>query len=155
MLSLILIGLVYQSNEQDILYQVTLKVEDVPAVLVSANEIDFPDYSVMEYVAVPIEYVEEEIYLILDIESWEDYDTFQVRFSSKEGEVVATYDSDGNLLHVNEHLKRYAQPVTVHNAIAKEYPSWSITKDRYTMVKYRDAKKGGVTESFLKTMARK
>lgn len=140
-LSAIVIGLAFQSNAQDRLYQAKLKVEDMPEVVVSAIAIDFPDYTVIEYVAVPIEYVEEEIYLNPDIDSWNDYDTFQVRFSGKGGEVVATYDSDGNVVHLTEHLKDTALPIAVRNAIAKEYPNWIISKDRYNMVRYKDGKK--------------
>lgn len=59
----------------------------------------------------------------------------------KEGDTTekfeAIYDKDGNLLSSMEHLKDIELPAEVRNAVAKEYPGWTIEKDTYKMNHYK------------------
>jgi len=139
-LSAIFIGLAFQSNAQDMLYRAKLKVEEVPEVVVTAVEEDFPDYSIVEYDAIPIEYVEGDIYFNPNINSIADYDTFQMVLKQNGNEMTATYDSDGNLLNTTEHLKNTVLPIAVSRSVAKAYPGWSFAKDSYDMVQFKGKK---------------
>ncbi|MBD0776829.1 hypothetical protein HPE56_03395 [Maribacter sp. ANRC-HE7] len=139
--SAVLLGLSFQSYAQKVIYQAKLKAENVPKVLVSAVEEDFPEYSIVEYDAIPIEYIDEEVYLNPDINSLSDYDTFEITLTGKKGELLATYDSNGNLLQITEKLKDITPPLAVRKAIAKEFPEWSLVKDHYSLVRYTNSKK--------------
>ncbi|MBO0592671.1 hypothetical protein I2486_14800 [Cellulophaga sp. E16_2] len=139
-LSVVLLGFAFQSYAQDMLYRAKIKVEDVPEIVVAAIDEDFPDYAILEYEAVPVEYVEGDVYFNPNIESLEDYDTFQVILKGNGNEMTATYDSEGNLLNITEHLKDLALPIAVRHSLAKAYPGWSYAKDTYTMVQYKNSK---------------
>lgn len=139
-LSLALFGVALQSQAQDMLFQEKIKAESIPDVVVTAIEKDFPDYTVMEYDAVPIEYVDDEVYFNPDAKSLEDYDTYQISMKSNEGELTATYDREGNLLNTTEHLKDTLLPMSVRKAVAKAYPGWEFVKDSYNMMDYKGGK---------------
>jgi len=139
-LSAILMGLAFQSNAQDLLFRARLEVEEVPELVVSAVEEDFPDYAIIEYNALPVEYVEGDVFINPNIDSYADYDTFQIIMKEKGKELTATYDRDGNLLKTTEHFKNVALPYAVSKSIAKEYPNWKFEKDSYDMVQLGNGK---------------
>ena len=139
-LSAIFMGLTYQSNAQDMLFRAKLEVEDVPEVIVTALETDFPEYAVIEYNAIPVEYVEGDVYINPNIDSNADYDTFQIVMKAKGKEMTATYDRDGNLIKTTKHLKNIALPYAVSKSIAKKYPDWKFEKDSYDMVQFGNEK---------------
>ena len=139
-LSLALFGVALQSQAQDMLFQEKIKAENIPDVVVSAIKKDFPDYSVIEYDAVPIEYVSGDVYFNPNIDSWDDYDTYQVVMKSNEGELRASYNREGNLLNTSEHLKDASLPMSVRKSVAKAYPGWEFKKDTYNMMDYHGGK---------------
>ncbi|WP_158976571.1 hypothetical protein [Cellulophaga sp. L1A9] len=139
-LSIVLVGFAFQTYAQDMLYRAKIKVEEVPELVVSAVEEDFPDFLIVEYLALPLEYVEGDVYINPNIDSNADYDTFQIVLKEHGKELTATYDSDGNLIKTTEHLKNVALPYAVSKAIAKEYPEWKFEKDSYDMVQLGNSK---------------
>lgn len=133
-LSAVLMGLAFQSNAQDLLFRAKLEVEEVPELVVTALEEDFPDFTIIEYSALPVEYVEGDVYINPNIDSNADYDTFQVDIEAKGKQVTATYDRNGELIKITEHFKNVPLPYAVSKSIAKEYPNWKLVKDSYDMV---------------------
>ena len=133
-LSAVLIGLAFQSNAQDMLFRAKLQVKEVPELVVTALEEDFPNYSIIEYNAIPVEYVEGDVYINPNIDSNADYDTFQIVMKEKGKELTATYDRNGELIKITEHFKNVPLPYSVSKSIAKEYPNWKFEKDSYDMV---------------------
>ena len=87
------------------------------------------------------------IFIKLDrnIDSDEDYDTYQVILKGKNGKIVSTYNKEGNLLSSVEHLKNIEPAVEVRDAMAKAFPGWIITKDHYKMTHYSGKQKRNVT----------
>ena len=76
--SLVLLGLGAQAFAQDILYSEKIKKEDVPAAIIEAVEEDYPGFTIEEMAAIPVEYVENDVYINRDINSIDDYDTFDI-----------------------------------------------------------------------------
>jgi len=119
--SLVLLGLSAQGFAQDVIYSEKIKKEDVPAAIIESVAQDYPDFTIEEMAAIPVEYVESDVYVNRDIKSIDDYDTFEITLEGKGKEFTATYDRSGNLISTNEHLKNIAPPAAVRSAIAKAY----------------------------------
>lgn len=140
-MGLFLVGFVLQSFAQDVLFDVKLKKEEVPNVIIESVEEDFPDFIVEEYRPVPLEFIGEDVIVNRNINSNDDYDTYQITFKGKGERLVATYNKDGKLLSTVENGKNIAPPISVDNAVEKAYPEWIITKDNYKIVHYTGSKK--------------
>ena len=138
--SLVLLGLGAQAFAQDVIYSEKIKAEDLPSAIIEAVQEDYPDFAIEEVEAIPVEYVEDDVYINRDINSMDDYDTFDVTLEGKGKELTATYDRSGNLISTNEHLKNVAPPAAVRSAVAKAYPGWVIKKDVYNMSSYEGGK---------------
>lgn len=140
-LSLVMLGLGVQAFAQDVLYEAKIKKEEVPTVIIEAVETDYPDFIMEDFAAIPVEYVESDIFVNRNISSIDDYDTFKIDLSGKGEQFTATYDRSGNLLSTIEHEKNIAPPAAVRLTIAKAYPGWTLAKDTYNMTHYTGAKK--------------
>lgn len=64
---------------------------------------------------------------------------FEATFRSGLGSIVASYDSDGKILTAKERFKNITLPKRLQIAIVKQYPNWSIVKNRYTL-RYTEGK---------------
>jgi len=137
-LGLLLIGLAMQSYGQNVLFQAKIKKEKVPAVIIESIDYKFKDFEAIEFIAIPIEFIEEDVFINNDIVTDEDYDTYQVTLKGKNSRIVAIYNKDGDLLSTVEHLKNIAPALEVRNSIAKAFPGWAITKDSYKMIHFSD-----------------
>lgn len=140
-LGLCLIGFAMQSHGQDILFQAKIKKEKVPTVIIEAVDYEFGDFEIIEFYAIPIEFIEEDVYINRNIESDEDYDTYQVTLKGKNSKMVATYNKEGKLLSTVEHLKNVAPNIEVKKAVLRDFSGWTITKDHYKMTHFGDKKK--------------
>ena len=81
--SLVLLGLSAQAFAQDVIYSEKIKKEDVPAAIIESVEQDYPDFTIEEMAAIPVEYVESDVYVNRDIKSIDDYDTFEITLEGK------------------------------------------------------------------------
>ncbi|WP_431160761.1 hypothetical protein [Flagellimonas beolgyonensis] len=140
-ISAVLLSLGAQAFAQDVLYQATIKKEEVPTVVIAAVERDYPDYVMEDFYALPLEYVDTDVYVDRNINSVADYDTFEIALSGKGEAFTATYDSSGKLLSTMQHGKNVTPPAAVRTAVAKAYPGWSLAKDTYNMTHYTGGKK--------------
>ncbi|MGO3184370.1 MAG: hypothetical protein ACTIJ9_16200 [Aequorivita sp.] len=122
-----------------VIYSATIEKEQVPEVILEAVETDFPDYIVEEYDAVPIDYVEDDVYVNKNVDL-DDMNSYQMEISSKGRRLVANYDADGNLMSTIENLKDVAPSFAMRESIESEYPGWTISKDSYHMSKYGKGK---------------
>lgn len=128
-----------QSFAQEVIYTATLKKEQVPPVVLKAIEVDFPDYIVDAYDAVP------EGYDLVNVEEAAKFDSenlsnYQITISSKDQNMVAYYDEDGNLLSTVEYLKNIEPPVEITRSLASTYPGWKLSKTSFHMAKYQHGK---------------
>jgi hypothetical protein len=142
-LGLFLIGFMVQSYAQqnDVLFKAKLNKEEMPVAIVENVSQDFPDLVVEEFDAVPLEFVEDDVIIDRSIESNNDYDTYQVILKGKNESLVATYNKDGKLISTVEHGKNVELPISVENAVEKDFPRWVITEDHYKMIHYKNKTK--------------
>jgi len=138
---LLLVGFVFQSYAQDVLFEAKLKKEEVPSVIIENIEEDYPDFIVDEYTAVPLEFIENDVIVDRNINSNDDYSTYQVTLKGKGEILVATYNKNGELLSTVEHGKNVELPKAVAHTLAITYPGWNLIKDNYKMVHYKGLNK--------------
>jgi hypothetical protein len=72
----------------------------------------------------------------------EDYEYYNVSFYIPNGQIVASYDKDGNLTETIEKFVNIDPPESVLNTVRKRYPGWLIYKDVYKVRYHKD--KGSV-----------
>lgn len=99
-------------------------------------------------VPLPVKRLEREVaeFDLKSSEFYEDeYDTYFISFYIPEGEILAAYDKDGNLLRTAEKYKNVKLPSMVATAIANKYPGWAIAKDAYLVSFYENK---GVTKVY-------
>lgn len=99
-------------------------------------------------VAQPVAMLERQAaaYDIKTAEFYEDqYDNYFVSFYIPDGQILAAYDKEGNLLRTAEKFKDVALPAEARKAVAKRFPQWTISKDVY-LVSYHE--KHGVTKRY-------
>jgi len=72
----------------------------------------------------------------------EEYDFYNVSFYIPNGQIVASYDKDGNLIETIEKFVNIDPPESVLYAVRKRYPGWLIYKDVYKVRYHKD--KGSV-----------
>ncbi|MGB5356904.1 MAG: hypothetical protein WBN11_09430 [Eudoraea sp.] len=58
---------------------------------------------------------------------------YNVSFTQKDGQVLATYDKDGRILKTFEKYKDIVSPWPVRKSIYKAYPGWSVEGNRYVV----------------------
>lgn len=140
-LGLFFIGLGIQSYGQDVIFKEKIKKEEMPAAIIEEIATDFGDLEVVEFYALPIEFIEEEVYVNEDFDNNEDYDTYQVILKGKQGRINATFNKKGQLLSTVEHLKNVAPNIAVRRSIADNFSGWTITKDHYKMTHFSNEQK--------------
>ena len=62
---------------------------------------------------------------------------YTVTFKRKQGNITATYNSDGELISTNEHYKNIALPLDVRIKLAKKYPQWEFGNNHLN-IKYNN-----------------
>ncbi|MCG2461238.1 hypothetical protein K8352_10800 [Flavobacteriaceae bacterium F89] len=135
-LGLLFMGMALPSYAQDVLYEAKLKKEDVPTVVVDAVERDYPGLTVDEYTAVPVEYVENDVFLNKNLLKNRDYETYEISLVGNGENLDATYNKRGKRVSVTERLINVAPPMEVRETLAKTYPGWTIKEDSYKMTSY-------------------
>lgn len=99
-------------------------------------------------VALPVKRLQREVaaFDLKNSDFYEDeYDSYFISFYIPEGEILAAYDKDGNLLRTAEKYKNVKLPPSVASTVAQKYPGWGIAKDIY-LVSYYESK--GVTKMY-------
>ncbi|HLV37924.1 hypothetical protein [Xanthomarina sp.] len=74
---------------------------------------------------------------------FEAYEVIFKDVSTNGGQIVITYNNDGQILKSVERYNDVVLPAAVRNAVYKEYPGWMIDSDKYLVTYYHkeDAKK--------------
>jgi hypothetical protein len=139
-LGLLTLGFAMHSYGQDMVFKVKIKKETVPTTIIESIDNDYGDLEIIEFYALPIEFIEEDVYIDDNIKSEEDYETFQVKFKGEQGSLVVTYNKEGEELSTVEHLKNVAPNSDVREAVAKSFPGWTIGKDYYKMIHFANKK---------------
>jgi hypothetical protein len=105
--------------------------------------------------ALPVGYLQKQVaqYDLKESEFYtDDYDSYKVTFYIPDGQIVAAYDKDGNVLRTIEKYKDIALPKPVLDAIAKQYPKWSVYKDVYGITYHQNT---GAKKTYKVTLLNK
>ncbi|SNR72090.1 hypothetical protein SAMN06265371_1105 [Lutibacter agarilyticus] len=130
-IGLIIIGFAIQAQAQ---------VEELSEVVVSASNYKYLTKVGLENASVLVSELEEKV-ANFDLKSAdfysEDNDSYVVSFFIPQGKVLASYDSDGNIIRTVERFNNVKLPREVIESVAKQYPNWTFAKDTY-LVNYYD-----------------
>ena len=94
-----------------------------------------------ENVAIPVEKLQLKVsdFNVKELDIYSDeHDLYDVYFIIPEGNILASYDKDNNLLRTIERYKNTNMPSAVLNAVARRFPKWSISKNIY-LVNYHES----------------
>ena len=122
--SAIALGLGQQAFAQDVLPEVILQATRYKYL----NAVDHKD------IAQPVKMLERRAaeYNIKTSDYYEeDFDTYFISFFIPEGQILAAYDKDGNLLSTVERFKNVYLPEQVRLSISNRFPNWKFSNDFY------------------------
>ena len=137
-IGLLILGVTFQSFAQ-----IKIKTEELSEVVISATNYKYLTKVGLENASVPVALLEEKV-AKFDLKNSEfyqdDYDIYEISFYIPEGNILAAYDRDGNILRTVERFKNVKLPDAVINSVSKTYPNWSFAKDTY-LVNYHESGK--------------
>lgn len=94
-------------------------------------------------VAIPVEKIHLKVsdFNVKELDIYADeYDLYEVYFVIPEGKILASYDSESNLLRTIERYKDIDLPLSVLESVNKRFPNWLISKNAY-VVNYHNSGK--------------
>jgi len=138
LIGFLIMGLIFQGMSQDVLFKAKLKKDAVPKLVTDAIERDFPDFTIRDISAIPIEFesVADEV-IINRVDESGDYNTYEIKIRGKGRMIDVTYDKEGNLLSSYEYLDDIPLPKEITKKLAIVFPGWAITKSNYKLVNYK------------------
>ncbi|WP_298238431.1 nicotinate-nucleotide adenylyltransferase [uncultured Algibacter sp.] len=134
MLGLFLLGLTTQVYAQG--------SETFPAVYIVHNYKYLSDVNSKE-AAMPVEELHLKVsdFNVKELDIYADeYDLYEVYFVIPEGKILASYDSESNLLRTIERYKNINLPESVLESVSTRFPNWAISKNAY-LVNYHNSGK--------------
>jgi len=63
---------------------------------------------------------------------------YYVQFKIPQGEILAVYDNEGEIIRTSEKFEDISLPLAVSNAIVKKFPGWKISNDIYRVTYVKD-----------------
>jgi hypothetical protein len=142
LIGLLALGLTFPAFSQE------TGVEELSEVVVVATNYKYLSAVDSKESPIPVRMLEREVaqFNLKDSEYYQDdYDLYYIDFYIPEGSILAAYDRDGKVIRTIERFKDVKLPNAVAQAVAKQYPGWTISKDVYT-VNYHENK--GVEKKF-------
>ena len=65
--------------------------------------------------------------------------TYEVKFKSEKGDIIVSYDKDGNIVSTKEHFEDIKLPKEVREIVFKTHPGWFLLgTDYYVNYDYRE-----------------
>lgn len=148
-IGLLILGVMSQAyaQKEEILFIAKLKKNEVPKIISSTVEKDFPKLEIVEFLSIPNKngFMEDVKTSIIPVEG---YDHYLVTFKGKTKKIAATYNSEGNLISTVDHYRYEPIPFAIKNKIALAYPDWVILNGYKKMNSYNKA--GKITKSHFK-----
>lgn len=129
----IVIGLFVLGLTSHIYAQDPVLTEQLPEVVVVHNY-KYLNSAKTEEVAIPVEQLQLKVsdFNVKDLDIYSDEnELYDVYFIIPEGKVLASYNSDGDLLRTIERYKNIDLPTSIKLSIAERFPNWSISKNLY------------------------
>ena len=136
------LGLIFPINAQ------ITDVQQLNEVVVVATNYKYFNQVDSKQESIPVKMLEAKAatYNLKDSPYYEDdYRLYYINFFIPEGSILAAYDREGNIIRTVERFKDIRLPSAVLEAVSKQYPNWSISKDIY-LVDYKEQK--GATKKY-------
>ena len=108
-----------------------IKMTDLPAVVIKSVGKDFSVYLPDRNPDENIKALQEKFISYNLGKDYEGYDEYLVVLECPKGSLSATYNKNGKLTHVIENYENIQLPGKVIYSIYKEYPGWTIVKDKF------------------------
>ncbi len=136
MVILLLIGLTFSSYSQDKKMENgekgNVKFEELPAVVIKRAGADFSVYLPDKHPSKSVTDLQEK-FVAYDLgKDYEGFESYLLIMQSKNRNLAATYNENGKLIRVVENYKNIRMPNSVIYSIYKNYPEWTVVKDKYT-----------------------
>jgi len=74
---------------------------------------------------------------------------YYVQFKIPQGEILAVYNNEGEIIRTSEKFKDISLPLAVSNAIVNKYPGWKISNDIYSVTYIKDAELNKIYKLFI------
>lgn len=107
------------------------KMTDLPAVVIKSAGKDFSVYLPDRNPDENVRALQQEFISYNLGKDYEGYDTYLVVLESQQGSLSATYNHNGKLTSVVENYQNVQLPAKVIYSIYKDYPGWTIVKDKF------------------------
>ncbi|MEB8328078.1 nicotinate-nucleotide adenylyltransferase [Flavobacteriaceae bacterium KMM 6897] len=136
LLGLLVLGLTSQGFSQ------IVQTEKLSEVVVTAVNYKYLDATTNEEVALPVKKLAQAAasYNIKESELYSDeYEFYTISFFIPEGQIVAIYNPDGQIIRTVEKFKNIKMPNAVAKAVKDTYPKWDVESDVY-LVSYTNDK---------------
>ncbi|MCV9926494.1 hypothetical protein OIU83_02435 [Flavobacterium sp. LS1R49] len=108
-----------------------IKMIDLPAVVIKSVGKDFSIYLPDRNPDENVRALQEKFISYNLGKDYEGYDEYLVVLEDPKGSLSATYNKNGKLTHVIENYENVQLPGKVIYSIYKEYPGWTIVKDKF------------------------
>ncbi|MEB8346444.1 nicotinate-nucleotide adenylyltransferase [Flavobacteriaceae bacterium KMM 6898] len=134
LLGLLVLGLTSQGFSQ------IVQTEKLSEVVVTAVNYKYLDATTNEEVALPVKKLAQAAasYNIKESELYSDeYEFYTISFFIPEGQIVAIYNPDGQIIRTVEKYNNIKLPAVVNKAVMERFPKWEVETDVY-LVNYID-----------------
>tara|TARA_R110001583_G_scaffold77623_1_gene211178 strand:- start:8462 stop:8986 length:525 start_codon:yes stop_codon:yes gene_type:complete len=74
---------------------------------------------------------------------------YHVQYKIPQGEILAVYNNEGEIIRTSEKFKDISLPLAVSNAIVDKYPGWKIASDIYSVAYVKDGELNKTYKLFI------
>ncbi|WP_316635663.1 hypothetical protein [uncultured Flavobacterium sp.] len=132
----------FSQGENSSIKEGEIKMEDLPAVVIKSAGKDFSVYLPDRNADANVIALQQK-FISYDLgKDYEGYAEYLVVLESNKGSLSATYNQNGKLTSVVENYENVQLPAKVIYSIYKEYPGWTIVKDKF----FYTQKEGDITK---------
>ena len=121
----------FSQGENPALKEGEIKMDDLPAVVIKSAGKDFSVYLPDRNPDANVIKLQQEFISYNLGKDYEGYDSYLVVLECPKGSLSATYNHNGKLTSVVENYENVQLPAKVIYSIYKEYPGWTIVKDKF------------------------
>ncbi len=121
----------FSQGENPALKEGEIKMDDLPAVVIKSAGKDFSVYLPDRNPDANVVALQQEFISYNLGKDYEGYDNYLVILECQKGSLSATYNKNGKLTSVVENYENIQLPAKVIYSIYKEYPGWTIVKDKF------------------------
>lgn len=120
-----------QANNGDDRSEESLKIQQLPEVVIRSAGKDFSVYLTDKNPDASVRGLEEQFISYNLGKDYEGFDSYLVTMKTENGYLAATYNGNGKLTRVVENYKNVKLPSKVIYSIYKEFPGWQIINDKF------------------------